>query len=1014
MIGYRKVSQSQVYLRLSENFDLSFTLKEEAIQGGEVTVVGERSPVFNSSRTGAATNVTRDMLDKLPTLTHNFQDAYKTSPYFAEGNALGRNNKYNNIQIDGANFNDLYGLGSTGAPAGQGSSKMAPISLDAIEEFQIVVSPYDVRQSNFTGAGINAITRSGTNTPSGSIYYFGRSSDFWSTGLDMTGKSPDALKKGLDPYTDWTAGFRTGGAIIADNLFYFANGEFTRFSQPIARTFGNQTLGTNAYTVNPDSLAMLTNYLKTQYGYDPGSFSNVPNLRETDKVFARIDYNMTTEHKLTARWSYLRASEDNSPSRGRSTTDIYAENGRYRLDNQTHNIGLQLTSSLNNQMANELILGYVNQFDNPIYYGAPFPTLYIASSDTLKAFRGAQNLVLGAEEFRHRNELGQNYFEITDNFSWYIENHSITAGIKVDFFKFRNLFIADNFGAYTYGSIQQFLLNQRANSYTYRYSATSDPLQESRWWARQYGFYLQDEFTLLPQLKITAGARIDLPTYPDKPFYNPRVDSTFGLRTDETPKSSLAFSPRIGFNYAIDEERTMQIRGGVGIFYGRFPYVWVGNQYANTGMDFVTLTSPPTQFIADPNGQPKAAAPASATYEINITDRNFKAPSIMRGTIAFDYKLPWGFTASIEGILSSTQNDAYYENINMAGLQNNAGLTPGGRLVGENREVWGIWSAQRRRYEYRNTVPTGTRPQDTLSAGYLPKNNRFAPGVYMIKNTDKGSNANIVVQVQRNVPEGVIGGASYTWGMSKDINSGNSTTASSGWRFNPTQGNPNAPTLTYSQYDRRHRLSANVAYRFEWGEGFATTLGLLYNGLSGRPFSYLVSGDVNGDGRSDNDLIYIPRDENDIVLVSSSRTVLPKTDAAYAALFAYINADSYLQENKGKMSERSGPREPWSHQLDLHFAQEIPTFLGQKIELTIDILNFMNLLNGEWGWVRNTGLNQTANLLQFQGIVASGADAGKPMYTWLNQPINDGKADPFVADNLLSRWQAQVGVRYSF
>jgi hypothetical protein len=386
----------------------------------------------------------------------------------------------------------------------------------------------------------------------------------------------------------------------------------------------------------------------------------------------------------------------------------------------------------------------------------------------------------------------------------------------------------------------------------------------------------------------------------------------------------------------------------------------------------------------------------------------------MRGTIAFDYKLPWGFTASIEGILSSTQNDAYYENINMAGLQNNAGLTPGGRLVGENREVWGIWSAQRRRYEYRNTVPTGTRPQDTLSAGYLPKNNRFAPGVYMIKNTDKGSNANIVVQVQRNVPEGVIGGASYTWGMSKDINSGNSTTASSGWRFNPTQGNPNAPTLTYSQYDRRHRLSANVAYRFEWGEGFATTLGLLYNGLSGRPFSYLVSGDVNGDGRSDNDLIYIPRDENDIVLVSSSRTVLPKTDAAYAALFAYINADSYLQENKGKMSERSGPREPWSHQLDLHFAQEIPTFLGQKIELTIDILNFMNLLNGEWGWVRNTGLNQTANLLQFQGIVASGADAGKPMYTWLNQPINDGKADPFVADNLLSRWQAQVGVRYSF
>jgi hypothetical protein len=630
--------------------------------------------------------------------------------------------------------------------------------------------------------------------------------------------------------------------------------------------------------------------------------------------------------------------------------------------------------------------------------------------------------------------LGQKYFEITDNFTWYLPSHTITAGVRVDFLKFRNLFISDNFGAYAYSSIARFLQDLPANgavgftAYTYKYSATADPLQQSIWGARQYGFYLQDEYTVTSRLKLTAGIRMDLPTYPDMALYNKAVDSTYGLRTDLPPKSTPAFSPRVGFNLSLDEERTMQVRGGAGIFYGRFPYVWVGNQYAGTGVDFVTINNIPARFNPDPNGQAKAAAAASATYEISVADRNFKAPSVIRGSLAFDYKLPFDLVASVEGIYSVTQNDAYYENVNLAGMQENGGLTPGGRLAGENREVWGVWNASRRGYAYRNlNQPPRT---DTLSTGYQPVNARFAPGVFVIKNTDKGSNANVIVQIQRAVAEGVNGGVSYTWGLAKDINSGNSTTASSGWRFNPTPGNPNAPQLTYSQWDRRHHIMANVSYRHDWsGSGYVTTLGLIYNGLSGRPFSYLVVGDVNGDGRSDNDLVYIPKDADDIILMglqypdsaagpnNPTIKLTDKTRREYGWLMNFINSDEYLKANKGKIAQRSGPREPWTHQLDLHFAQEIPTYAGQKIEFTFDVTNFLNLLNSDWGWVRNTGINQNYSMITFHSIeTATGADRGKPRYTVAasSLKVTDGKADPFVPDNLLSRWQAQFGIRYTF
>ena len=1026
LVGFKREAQDQIFLQLSQNLDLDFALVDAAVEEQEVVIVGERASLFSSSRTGAVTNVAREQIDRLPTLTRNFQDYYKVSPYFspatatgASGNALGRNSKYNNIQIDGTNFNDLFGLGSTGTFAGQSTTKLVTaISLDAIEEFQFVVSPYDVRQSDFTGAGVNAITRSGTNQYRGSAFYYGRNKD-------LTGKTPtdvEANKKKLSDFTDYQAGGRVGGPILENNLFFFANGELTRFKQPFSRTFGEQIIGAqpNGFTANADSLALLANYLKTRYGYDPGSFTTISPISESEKLFLRFDYNLSESHKVTARWNYLRAVDDNSPSRGRGTTDIFFENGRYKLQNKTHSVALQLTSLFGNTASNEFILGYNDQFDNPIYYGQPFPTLYIATSDQSKTDKRTQNLILGSEEFRHYNELGQKVFEITNNFSWYLTGHKVTLGAKVNLFSIRNLFIADAFGAYAYNSIARFLQDLPPNgapgfsAYTFRYSATSDPLQEANWKGNQFGFYAQDAWTVTPMLTLTGGVRFDIPTYPTHPNYNAALDSSFfafsgvHYRTDEPPKTSVAFSPRLGFNWAIDEERSSQVRGGIGIFYGRFPFVWVSNQYSNTGVDFYTYTVAPARFNPDPNNQVKPATSLLPSAEVDLTDRNFKAPSIFRWNLAVDYKLPLDLVATVEGIFSTTQNDVYTQNINLRGVQNNTAtsggtvrpngpLTPGGRIVGENREVWGI-----------------LRDSTTYTVQWV-NSARFSPGVFLVRNTDQGSNANVTVQVQRNVSAGLSGILAYTWGMAKDINSNNSTTASSQWRFNPTPGNPNTPQLTFSQWDRQHRILGTVSYRHDWGwNGLATSIGLFYNGQSGRPFSYMVIGDVNGDGRSDNDLVYIPRDANDIILVGSSGAPLPKSHADYTALFAFIETDSYLRENKGRISERSGPREPWAHQVDLRISQEIPTIAGQRLEITLDILNVLNLLNNDWGWIRNTGLNQIVNMLTFRSFeTAAGPNYGKPRYQWAGLKVTDGRADPFTADNFLSRWQAQVGVRYT-
>lgn len=1002
-VGYRTMTRDNVFVELSQSSRLDFSLTEEALETGVVEVVSRGNPLINESRTGPAVTVTREELNRLPSISRSFADYYKLSPNFVGENAAGRNRSYNNIQIDGANYNDLFGLGGT-TPGSQ--SRAVPISLDAIEQFQLAVSPFDVRQGGFTGAGINAVTRSGGNTFSGSAFYYGRNESF-------VGTSPDTLKKKLATFTDYQAGFRVGGPIIQNELFFFVNGEITRYKEPLTRIFGASAAGTNQFTAPLDSIRAVENILKNQYGYEPGSFETMDNEQTSDKVFVRLDWNLSEEHKLTLRHNYLFASLDNSPSRGRGQTDIYSANTRYVVENTTNSTALNLTSVLGNDMSNELIVGYTTQYDRPTFKGTAFPAIYV----TIRNAAGQQNRLLsGAEQFRHRNELDQKILEITDNFTYYMGEHTLTAGARMEYFTFRNLFIPNNFGTYTFNTIYDLQIG-RVSAYEYQYALQTSLNPNSsqnyaiEWNAVTYGGYIQDEWMVMPGLKLTGGIRVDIPTYPVTPAYNKKVDSTFvplgyDISTDKVPDATPVISPRLAFNWDVFGDRTTQLRGGLGYFSGRVPYVWLSNQYGNTGVEYARIAATiatANQTAGWFNPDPYSPRPAGyaglapgTTYEIDITNPDFKGPAVWRASLGFDQELPEYFVATVEGLYSSSVNEILYQNINFKPNtgNTNGGLTPNGTLSGEGREVWGTYNAATRRWSTQVYNSTFT-------------------GVLYLKNTDKGDAGSITFQLQRpNAPDGFYFNGAYTVGYSKDINSGLSAQAFSGWRFNPVSGNPNDPPISYSAFDRRHKIIAVASYRIDWGadfglEGLATTVGLSYTGLSGRGFSYYVNGDVNGDGLSDNDLFYVPKDQSDIILVTS--TGAAAAQSAYDELFTFIDGDEYLKEMKGKMSERMGAREPWSHQLDFRLTQEVPTIMGQKFEFTFDILNVLNLLNHDWGYVKEVA-NQNVPIVNFYGLQSDNTQPnyGKPMYTWA--PLKD----PRIPDNIRSRWQMQFGVRYTF
>lgn len=954
-IGYQEQRVEGVTLALGKTARVDFGLSESSRELGEVQIVGERNDVFNQDRTGAATNVSREQIENLPTITRSLQDFTRLTPQASGNSIAGSNNRFNNITIDGAVNNDVFGLSDSGTPGGQAGTQ--PISLDAIQEIQVVVAPYDVKLGNFTGGGVNAITRSGTNTFSGSVYGFGQNED-------IIGKSVVGPREKADEFKNYQFGVRIGGPIVRDKLFFFFNYDASRFQEPVRFAPGSAES-----QIPLDVTQDLADFVLDEYGYDVGSFGSIDRETKSDKFFGRIDWNINAKHQLTLRHNVVDAFDDNI---SRSSDFIRLGNNAYRFNSTTNSSVLELNSRFSDAISNKFIAGYTRIRESRETAGELFPQVTI--------FDPVGTFEFGSQRSSVANELDQDIFEFTNNLLYTLNRHTFTIGTHNEFFSFRNLFINNFNGRWEYNSIEDFV-NDSPRRIRATYSLVEDNLTPAAEFdAMQLGFYVQDEYTMSEQLKLTLGLRVDIPVFPDKPAENQAFENNFasiypGLETDRAPSGELLWAPRFGFNYTPSDSRDLQIRGGTGIFSGRVPFVWLSNQFTNTGTVLGTIDRRnPDGFVEDVNDliDPNAVQ----TFEINVIEDDFKLPQVWRSNLAVDYTLPHEIFLTVEGIYSKTLNDVVYKDLN---LEEPEGTLQGGP---DDRLVYPI--DRRIRDEYTNVI--------------------------LLDNTDEGYRYSLTGQLRKNFVNGLQTTVAYTYGKSKDVNSGTSSTALSNYEFNQIVNNPNDPELSFSRFDIRHRIIASAGYTFTYGsnDNLATGISLFYQGQSGLPFTYLYNGDLNRDGNFANDLIYVPRTQDDINLVafnSGGQTI--SADAQWEALNDFIENDDYLSERRGQYAERNGARMPWTHQVDLRVFQDFVIPAGDnshKFQITFDIFNVGNLLNRDWGhqyFVRNSA----NEIIRFAG---RNADTGAPEFTF--NPTNIRyNTSPFD-----SRWRGQIGLRYLF
>jgi hypothetical protein len=969
-VGYSTQTLGDINLRLGEDRQMNFSLSEQAVELEDVTVLGNRNSIINSSRTGAAQNVTIKDIETIPTINRRFQDFSKLSPQFSGAEAgsfsgsgsiaAGRNNRYNNIQIDGTQYNDLFGLGATGTPGGQ--TNTTPISLDAIQEFQVVIAPYDVRLGSFTGGGINAITRSGSNTFTGSVYGYGRNENFvGNAGFKTDNPATAVNEEEFAEFKEYQAGVRIGGPVIKDKLFFFLNGEVSRRDQPLTNI---------ALTQGPANAEELANsfasILRNQYSYDPGSYQAFTSEQPSDKLFARFDWNVAQNHKLTLRHNFVDAYRDILGGRT-ATNNLSFSSYNYRIKSQTNSTVAQLNSTFGNNFSNELTIGYTSIRDRRAGTSADAPEIQIRETGL--------TLFAGPDQYSSANELDQDILEITDNFSYLVGDHIFTIGTHNEFFSFRNLFLRAFFGYYQFATIADFQAGL-PSAYARTISRTGNSQPAAEFDVNQFGFYAQDEWSVTPAFKLNIGLRVDIPVFPEAPARNDSVSKYFpGYATDDIPSGNLLFSPRLGFNWDINGDRSLQLRGGIGIFTGRVPYVWMSNNYGNTGTMTAEITQASgqnVQFTLDPNNLPGVGSlgtgAPSFRSEINLVDPDFKMPQIFRINVGVDRQLPFGFIGTLEFLYSKTMNDLIYEKVN---------LNP-----------------------QASTDPTDGRP---IFGGTSSGNNNFT-NVLLLKNTSEGSQYNISLQLQGNIIEDLSTNFGYTYGNAEDQNSVLSSQALSQMRYNPVSGNPNEPGLSTSTFEIEHRIFVALTYVHEFFKNSPTTVSLYYNGQSGLPFSFIYQGDPNNDGFDANDLFYIPNNNEEILLGTLSNGVYTANQTMYDELNSFIENDDYLKENRGKIAERNGAKNPWRNTLDLKLTQDISLLNYGRLQLSLDVLNVLNLLNNEWGW--DEGVFSTYQIARYQGRLAD----GRAVYSF-SKPANN---TAFASDDINSRWAMQFGVRYIF
>lgn len=1024
-LGYTDFVKENIFLQLGENFVLDAPLSETSMSLNEI-VVTARGSQFAGDKRGAMTNINSREMTLIPTINRSISDYTKLSPYASGTGSFGGRPAYaTNISIDGANFNNNFGLNSNPMP-GPSSSSADPISMDVVEEMQVAVAPYDVRQSNFTGAGINIVTKSGTNRIQGSGYIYFRNQDM--NGTKIGDKDLTINESERQVY-----GFTLGGPIIKNKLFFFVSGELENNLTP-----GNTLLagGSNRDPQDPnvnkrvtgEQLQDFSDFLASKYNYKTGRYENWGGDNEgNSKLLAKLNWNINQYHKATLRYNYARMESTSRPnpsgdvspsisgSRHSATGGMSFENSQYRSTGVLQSVTAELNSNFTNALSNSLLIAFTN-YEQPRETDSDvFPFIDIMDGDPTK---GTVLMSAGYELFSYRNQVKNNTLIITDNLTYSLGAHTITGGLSYEYQYINNSYWRQGTGYYRFKDLNAFKAYANGEGTGKPYNsdyhptafALSYPINGNTYddvpelGFGQFSAYAQDEWNLTNAFKLTYGLRIDVPTYLSGAIDNPLVkDYTFrdGEKMDFSswPKTRILWSPRVGFNYDVTEDKSIKLRGGAGLFTGRIPFVWFTNQPQNSGMlQYQLAISGYSSSAGNPDAQSKLAripfaansndllsnsAIADIFPQANVArgnlstvDKNFKLPQVFRTSIAADFRLPYDMVLTLEGIYTKDINAIIFDNINLNNPQSTL-------IEGNNsRPYW----------------PNTTQEPRSINSNYS-----YA---VVMRNTNKGDGYNLSAQLTLPNLYGFSGNVAYTYSYAQEVVGKNGSDPYSAWRYRHIVGSPNSEEMGFTMNNTPHRIIAGVNYQKEYVGNLKSTFSLFYSGFSGSAISYLYSTDANNDGTV-NDLMYIPKSKQDVIWKNG--------DADANAYFAYAKNNSYLSEHAGEYAKRYAGSEPFYNRIDFRFLQDFYlNVAGQRntLQLSVDIINLANLLNSSWGINKQyIGSNLQATPLRYEGRDAS---TGKTIVS-MNKTGDNYLTTAFQnPTSVSSTWNLQIGLRYIF
>ena len=998
-VGYRPEAQDGIQLNLGGTADLRFSLAQVSVEVAPVVVTAVSNPVFSSERTGAATTISTVQIARLPTISRRVEDLLRLTPEYSPMSFgfsfAGQDNRLNNMTIDGSYFNNSFGL--AGEPGDR--TGVAPISIDALDQLQVNIAPYDVRQGNFVGAGINMVTKSGTNEYSAVLTYNTRNDNFvgsWAGNNRFPGGS----------FSYHEVGAAVGGPIIRNRLFFFGDYEDDGQTLP-GTTFqantGSQTVGGSVTRVLASDLDALSSYLQTNFNYATGPYQGYDFKIPSTRFIARLDYNLSDRNKFSLRYNLLNSNSDilisNSASLGfgnrrSNLTSLNFANSNYAILENLRSIVGEWNATFGGRTSNSLIVGYNSSDESRKVISPPwFPLVEILQG-------GTNYTTFGFEPFTPDNQLRYHSYQLQDNFTIYLPRHSLTFGASVEQYHSDNVFFPGAQSVYVYNSLADFYTD--ANDYLANPGRTVSPITLRRFQVEYAnipgqteprqpldvlytGVYTQDEWRPTPHLTLTAGLRVDAPKFKNTAYDNPVADTmsfrdasgaALHYNSGALPGVNLLWSPRFGFNYEVPGERQTQIRGGTGIFTGRPAYVWISNQIGNTGVLTGFIQQDNTTafpFNPDPDHYKPATvtgAPA-ATFQLALTDPNFKFPRLWRSNLAVDRQLPWDVTGTAEFLYSKDVNGIAYINANLP--------TPQTAFTGVD-----------------------ARPRWTANRIYPAVSNAV-----VLTNEGRGHSWNLSFSVERAFRNGLFAKLGYAYGVSKNTVDAGSI-ASGSWTGNQIALDPNNPAAAFSQFSPGPRVFGAVSYSRDFVGIGATSISVYFDDRSTGNASYVFSGDMNGDGAINNDLVYIPRTTGEMNFLPITGAT-PYTAAQEAAAWdAFISQDPYLSKHRGQYAERNAVFLPKVFRADLSVSQDVGREIAGKpnrLQIRLDFLNFTNRLNHHWG-VSQAFV--TTRPLISAGVDANGA-AQYRLATVGGQLISRSFTPAVTTADV---WRLQLGVRY--